>query len=239
MLPLATELGEDQPFFGLLLDPILEKAMGEGVVFEKVAAEVARSVRKAMPQGPYFIGGWCNTGILAFEVARQLRAMGEEVPLLIMGHAINPAAFAAITRKQMLISKARYHAATWWRLPLAERLHYAVARWRGTLENLGVSEPDLPQDRYHQLRTALEDAAYPYRPGTYDGDVALFQPIDRIHVLDTRPGWAQVVNGRLAAYDVPGDHGTMRDPPNVTTFATLLRPELERATTPVPHRAAR
>jgi len=227
MLPLAQALGEDQPFFGLLLDSILERRL-EGMTVERVAAEVATSIRTAVPAGPYLIGGWCTSGILSFEVARQLQAAGEDVPLLILGHAINPVQFNAISKQQMMASKARYHASMWWRLPVNERLHYAFARAKGVLENMGVAEPDLPDDDYHQLRTALEAAAYHYRPGAYGGDVALFQPIDRLDVLDTRPGWSALVEGRFVAHDIPGDHGTMRDQPNVATFAARLEEELAR-----------
>jgi thioesterase domain-containing protein len=228
MLPLAQALGEDQPFFGLLLDSILERTL-EGMTIEKVAAEVVAAIRTAVPSRPYLIGGWCTSGILSFEVARQLRAAGEDVPLLILGHAINPMQFNAISKQQMMASKARYHAAMWWRLPVNERLRYAFARAKGVLENIGVAEPDLPDDDYHQLRTALEAAAYRYSPGAYDGDVALFQPVDRLDVLDTRPGWSARVQGRFVAHDIPGDHGTMRDQPNVATFAARLKEELERA----------
>jgi len=228
MSPLAQALGEDQPFFGLLLDSILERTL-EGMTIEKVAAEVADAIRTTVSAGPYLIGGWCTSGILSFEVARQLQAAGENVPLLILGHAINPVQFNAISKQQMMASKARYHASMWWRLPINERLHYAFARAKGVLENIGVAEPDLPDDDYHQLRTALEVTAYRYSPGTYDGAVALFQPVDRLDVLDTRPGWSALVQGRFVAHDIPGDHGTMRDQPNVATFAARLKEELERA----------
>jgi amino acid adenylation domain-containing protein len=41
-------------------------------------------LRKVQPQGPYRLAGFCVGGIIAFEMARQLRAMGEEVERLIV-----------------------------------------------------------------------------------------------------------------------------------------------------------
>jgi len=161
--------------------------------------------------------------ILAFEVARQLRAQGEEVPFLGLGHAINPVAFLRISPLRMKLSKARYHAAMWMRLPGPQRLAYARARARGVLEETGLADAELPETRYRKLRGALEQAAYGYRPQPYDGDVTLFQPIDRLDVLDTTPGWAEVVTGRLSAFEISGEHGTMFDRPFIEEFAGRLR----------------
>ncbi|MDB5095509.1 MAG: non-ribosomal peptide synthetase [Candidatus Eremiobacteraeota bacterium] len=41
-------------------------------------------VRRARAHGPYIIGGWCNGAIMAFEVARRLRALGETVENLVL-----------------------------------------------------------------------------------------------------------------------------------------------------------
>ncbi|TFI59011.1 amino acid adenylation domain-containing protein [Sphingomonas parva] len=223
MMALAREVGIDIPFLGLPLDPILERLFETQPPFEAVAREVVGTLRQAQPAGPYLIGGWCTAGILAYEVARQLREAGEEVPLLALGHAFNPVAFQRIGPLRMAASKARFHAGVWLRLPLRERLDYAKARAFGMLEEAGVAEPDRPETRYRQLRGALERAAYGYRPGAYGGDVALFQPIDRPAVHDTRPGWADLVTGALTAYDIPGEHGTMWDQPNLASFGARLR----------------
>ncbi|WP_165356594.1 non-ribosomal peptide synthetase [Sphingosinicella sp. BN140058] len=220
---LAELVGEDQPCFGLELDPILESVLAPGVSFEEIASAVVAAIRVARPTGPYLLGGWCTAGILAFEVARQLRAQGEEVPFLGLGHAINPVAFLRVSPLRMKLSKARYHAAMWMRLPGSQRLAYARARARGVLEETGLADAELPETRYRKLRGALEQAAYGYCPQPYGGDVTLFQPIDRLDVLDTAPGWAEVVTGRLRALDVSGEHGTMFDPPYIEEFAARLR----------------
>jgi len=41
-------------------------------------------LRKVQPQGPYRLAGFCVGGIIAFEMARQLRAAGEEVERLVV-----------------------------------------------------------------------------------------------------------------------------------------------------------
>lgn len=238
--PLAHALGTDRPFLGLPLGPVIEPLISPDLTIEQVAAAVIGVIRKQQPRGPYLIGGWCTNGILAFEVARQLRAAGDEVPLLALGHSMNPVAFLNISTLQMRLSKARYHMQVWAKLPVAARLGYAWERARGVLEDVGVAEVDVADTdaAYRRNAEALEAAAYRYTPGTYDGAVALFQPIERLDVLDTRPGWAPWVAGPLECHDIPGSHGTMVEPPRVEVFAARLRAAIDRALAETPAAAA-
>jgi amino acid adenylation domain-containing protein len=231
-MALAGAMGSDRPFLGLPLGPILERTLKPGMTFEQMASEIVAVIRATRPKGPYLIGGWCTNGIMAFEVARQLRASGEDVPLLALGHSMNPVAFQRITSTQMRMSKARYHLGVWSNLPIGKRLDYAFDRARGLMEDVGVAEIAEREGRYRVFAAQMEQAAYSYFPGDYDGAVALFQPAERLAVLDSRPGWAEVVRGSLESYDIPGTHGTMAEPPNVATFAQRLNEALDRACRP-------
>jgi len=231
-MALAEAMGTDRPFLGLPLGPILERTLQPGMTFEQMASEIVAVIRETRPKGPYLIGGWCTNGIMAFEVARQLRAAGEDVPLLALGHTMNPVAFQKITSTQMRMSKARYHLGVWSNLPIGKRLDYAFDRARGLMEDVGVAEIAEREGRYRVFAAQMEQAAYSYFPGDYDGVVALFQPAERLAVLDSRPGWAEVVRGSLESFDIPGTHGTMAEPPNVATFAERLNEALDRACRP-------
>jgi len=231
-MALAQAMGTARPFLGLPLGPILERTLQPGMTFEQMASEIVAVIHESRPHGPYLIGGWCTNGIMAFEVARQLRAAGEDVPLLALGHTMNPVAFQKITSTQMRMSKARYHLGVWSNLPIGKRLDYAFDRARGLMEDVGVAEIAEREGRYRVFAAQMEQAAYGYVPGDYDGVVALFQPAERLAVLDSRPGWAEVVRGSLESFDIPGTHGTMAEPPNVATFAQRLNEALDRACRP-------
>jgi len=231
-MALAEAMGQDRPFLGLPLGPILERTLRPGMTFEQMASEIVAVIRESRPHGPYLIGGWCTNGIMAFEVARQLRESGEDVPLLALGHTMNPVAFQKITSAQMRMSKARYHLGVWSNLPIGKRLDYAFDRARGLMEDVGVAAIAEREGRYRVFAAQMEQAAYGYFPGDYDGAVALFQPAERLAVLDSRPGWAEVVRGSLESFDIPGTHGTMAEPPNVATFAERLNEALDRACRP-------
>jgi amino acid adenylation domain-containing protein len=231
-MALAQAMGTDRPFLGLPLGPILERSLQPGMTFEQMASAIVAVIRESRPKGPYLIGGWCTNGIMAFEVARQLRAAGEDVPLLALGHTMNPVAFQKITSAQMRMSKARYHLGVWGNLPIGKRLDYAFDRARGLMEDVGVADIAEREGRYRVFAAQMEQAAYGYFPGDYDGVVALFQPAERLAVLDSRPGWSEVVRGSLESFDIPGTHGTMAEPPNVATFALRLNEALDRACRP-------
>lgn len=52
--------------------------------FESMAADYLAAIRKVQPQGPYFLAGYCIGGLIALEIARTLRAAGEEIRFLGM-----------------------------------------------------------------------------------------------------------------------------------------------------------
>jgi thioesterase domain-containing protein len=82
---LARALGDDQPFWGLEA-PGVEMAD----TIEQLATHYVDAICQFMPHGPYHLGGWSMGGAVAFEMARQLRARGEEVALLALIDVIEP-----------------------------------------------------------------------------------------------------------------------------------------------------
>ncbi len=79
---LAHTLGSDQPFY--VLEPYRFDGLRIPPTPEAMAADYIQSLRSVQPEGPYFLGGFCGGGLLAFEVAQQLRAQGQEVGLLVL-----------------------------------------------------------------------------------------------------------------------------------------------------------
>ncbi len=78
---LARRLGPDQPFFVLQ-----QRGINGGaplhVSVKAMAAHYIRAIRRVRPHGPYLLGGRCLGGIVAYEMARELEARGETVPLV-------------------------------------------------------------------------------------------------------------------------------------------------------------
>jgi amino acid adenylation domain-containing protein len=52
--------------------------------YEAMAEQHLRTIRDIQPHGPYILGGECNGGLVAYEIARLLEAQGEQVGLLML-----------------------------------------------------------------------------------------------------------------------------------------------------------
>jgi Thioesterase domain len=78
---LSRYLGEDQPFY--MLDPYMFDENHMPPTLEQMAEVYVRSLRSAQPEGPYLLAGFCGGGIIAFEMAQQLRAQGQDVDMLV------------------------------------------------------------------------------------------------------------------------------------------------------------
>lgn len=79
---LSRSLGSERPFhaFGT---PLEAEVARHGSVQELAATYIAE-LRRQQPQGPYQLSGWSFGGLVAFEMALQLTAAGEQVPLLAL-----------------------------------------------------------------------------------------------------------------------------------------------------------
>jgi amino acid adenylation domain-containing protein len=77
----AKHLGNDQPFYGLRargLDGIQEPLSS----IEEMASVYLDELRLVQPRGPYYLGGYCIGGVIAFEIAQRLNRQGEQVAML-------------------------------------------------------------------------------------------------------------------------------------------------------------
>ncbi len=86
---LARCLGEDRPFYGLQDLGLLPSHQSLESI-EEMATHYIREIRKAQTEGPYLLGGWSMGGIVAFEMAQQLRQSGHEIALLAILDAPAP-----------------------------------------------------------------------------------------------------------------------------------------------------
>src|SRR3984893_544508 len=85
---LSQHLGPDQPFYGLQSQG-LDGASPPLTRIEDMAALYLTGIRSEQPNGPYFIGGYCGGGLIAYEVAQRLEGAGEEVALLALLDTMN------------------------------------------------------------------------------------------------------------------------------------------------------
>ncbi len=251
--PLAQRLGAEQPFLGLGLGKEDVQNLPVRFKLEDMAAVLARKVRKIQPQGPYFLGGWCMDGVLAYETARQLVAQDETVALLVLFDARNPNPIASPQTPnskssgwRRLLRKVRHHhLKNLRRMTMPERLDYLggllrtkvmmlrLASWETSYKRrLFATENFLGLPRI--LNSMEYVAVHHHWPQTYPGPVLLVQsnaPLEALS-MDPKMGWGDLVQGGLEIYSASGDHKGMFKEPHVETLADKLTARLVQAQAP-------
>jgi len=84
--PLTRRLGEDQPVYGLQ-SLGLDRTTAPLTSIHDMAAHYIAELRKVQPHGPYLLGGFCFGGVVALEMASQLRRVDAQVSLVALLHA--------------------------------------------------------------------------------------------------------------------------------------------------------
>src|SRR6185295_1833510 len=80
---LARHLGREWPVYGLQARGI-EGDLTPFDRIEEMAASYIEALRSVQREGPYTLGGWSFGGLVAFEMAQQLKEAGHEVALLAL-----------------------------------------------------------------------------------------------------------------------------------------------------------
>ena len=227
--PLADALAGEYSVYGIFLpyeQKLLERQPGEPVQWptvEQMAADYVRTLLEHQPVGPYRLAGVSFGGVLAFEMAQQLRRAGHEVAFVGLLDTMLPGSI----ERALLPRVARRTG------KLLRRLTSAP----GSGIRKPVTEPMDPvaeaERRVGEQREAIYlRAMRSYRPQRYDGLVVLARAQD----LDLQVGesahpsyrWSPFIP-RLQVVDVPGDHLGLLTRPHVDELATCLRAHLRRA----------
>ncbi len=87
--PLAGQVGLPHPFYGLVV-PGMNGEQKPLTSVEEIAGAMLEKVRLVQAKGPYQLAGYSFGGLLAYEAAQQLAAMGETVSLLAIYDTFTP-----------------------------------------------------------------------------------------------------------------------------------------------------
>ena len=215
---------------------------------EDMAAQYVADLRAVQPHGPYHLGGYCFGGNVAFEMARQLEADGEEVALLALlncsppnGHyariKLTPAWMWSFARN--LLYWAGY-CRQWTPAQRRNFIRWKKELWKKRLgrlfgrssENAGKMDAgnlvDIssysPEER--RLWEKHIHALTQYRPGRFGGRVHLFRSPGHplLCSFEDDYGWGELASGGVCIEVVPGVHEKILEEPCVRAVAEKLRP---------------
>ncbi len=240
---LARLLPPDQPFYGLQSRG-LDGSEEPLTRIEDIASAFLGEVRAVQPRGPYYLVGACMGGVVAYEMAQQLRAAGQEIglvalletwpPVMTAGGWFRPGARA---RALLLLvaGRLRLYLQTLARLRGRRQLRFLRERLRMLVQI--VTQRDLWRGDRSEFSVRVVTQAnllalQQYTPRVYPGRVVLFRAEGRQVAADDDPrlAWRQLSTGGLEIYTVPGDDsGLMLAEPHVRVVAEQLNACIERA----------
>lgn len=235
--PLAHMLAADQPVYGIRSQALLRDGRALTRV-EDMAAYYLAELRYVQERGPYYLLGFSFGAMVAFELAKQLRAQNERVGMLAMldsrpmtsslRFGAQPDIESGIVRPT---SRANSHLK---KLFAHGGLTYAREKLRDrTFRTVYTVLNTFRQPIPRSLQRAYDInwfAALRYAPVPYHGRIVLFQTAETIRDIESRPGrWEQLAGGGLEIREIAGGHGDVLNEPFLQTFATQLSDCLEAA----------
>jgi amino acid adenylation domain-containing protein len=222
----------DRPFYGVQA----MEAPNAGI--EAMAAGYLERLRSAVPEGPYLLGGWSMGGVVAYEMACQLVAAGQDVAFLALVDAFPPspgdtARSALLARIGAFVLELGLPAEELGKLRIPEaaglppqdlwtRL-FALAQERGLLP------PDIPEERLRSLFddfAANAEALQSYKPQAFPGRVSLFLAADEARNGLGPAAWEGLAAG-VEVHELAGDHYSILREPGVAMLAVRLRESMK------------
>ena len=238
--PLALRLGSDQPFLGLTTVKSDLRDLPAPFRLEDIAAGLVRTLRSLQPNGPYFLGGWCQDGVFAYEMAQQLRAQGEKIGLLVLFETWNPARWRKYSRLERSgirfrrpFRKIALHFANLLRLGIRETL--ADYKWSLQFRNLRhkvwygyykflLAAQGQIDDRFRKFFRVGYFTVRDYVPNPYPERTLMIRSgFGSPQVNDPGMGWSGLLIGKSEVEFVPGGHKRMFLEPNVELLASILK----------------
>jgi thioesterase domain-containing protein/acyl carrier protein len=237
---LARLVGKAQPFYGIQCRGL----DGEEEPFTNIddmAACYVQEIKKVQPEGPYYIGGYSFGGRVAYVMAQQLHAAGEEVAFLGLFDVYSRAGQQTVAFGDWL----RHHWNRLRALPPRELPGYLALRVSNLVETIYMKlrlksysaawrffkSRGKPLPRFLYLPVPANDMIRRgYRARPYDGDATLFKAeLYAWAHADQHEGWHKLIRGRLDIRPISGRHYEIVKPPHVQILARELSDALRKA----------
>jgi len=238
---LAMGMSEEQPVYGLQakglngIDEPLTK-------IEDIAAHYIAAIMEQNPSGPYALAGYSFGGIIAFEMARQLEAIGKDVKMLAM---FDTYAYRSPHYDRSVVKfykRARFFSA---------KILYTF-KFKNGIEGLTDrirSMKRMAIRTYWRLRYGKEQkqagffgysnkidemnqfAEKHYQLKPYNIAIEVFRAEKRTFYMDDFDylGWKPYALKGVHIHDIPGEHNTIFKAPNDKVFADVLQKCLDEA----------
>ncbi|MCK9494483.1 MAG: SDR family NAD(P)-dependent oxidoreductase [Dehalococcoidia bacterium] len=211
---LAQRLSPEQPFYGLQMQGV------NGVdpfhtSIQEMAAHYVEEMRGVQPVGPYYLAGYSGGGLIALEMARQLKEVDQKVAMVLLVDAPAP-------------DYTRMRSFPWFQLRSAEAvlqqgpsLLWERLRGRWYWWNWGRGRPSGLSFNH------MDSVMAGHQASRFDGYAVLLRVKTRVYPADL--GWNRWITRGIESHDVSGTHESMWVAPHVDVLVRLFENALARA----------
>lgn len=236
---LAHHLGPEQPVYGLQAQG-LDGKIDLHTRIEDMADYYIKEIQKLQPEGPYYLGGYCMGGGVAYEMAQRLQAKGQKIALLAMLESYNiasdPRSTSLFYRPLIWLQNIKFHLENFMIIRPEDKMRFAIKKtkvektrikfkinvWlakmahRFNLNNV----PSYP----HTLIGKVNDNAWKnYKVKNYPGHVTVFRPQKYFFgASDPQYGWGDYAARGVDVHELPFSPKGMLVEPFVKILAEKL-----------------
>ncbi len=217
--PLIDSISYSGPIYGIQSNHPLDS-------IEKIASFYVEIIQSIQPKGPYQILGSSFGGLIAYEIARQLRASHHTINLLCLLDIMRPGTVPLTSEIPVMLSilielfnREAISVDDIEKLSLKERILKLMSSLG--LEALPFSE----QEQIFSTITTHWKALATYKPKPYDGKILFFEAEDRFtqnEELSMGATWLELAKSGIEIHEIQGNHLTMLMYPNIKQITTVL-----------------
>nr|WP_201280317.1 non-ribosomal peptide synthetase [Hassalia byssoidea] len=206
---------------------------------EAMASSYLKTIRQILPSGPYLLGGHSLGGLIAFEMASQLEAAGQQVEQVIIIDTHPPlptpqieaslndnAAILCFIVEQIGLHFNETVSISYEELSTLDE----VAQFEYVLQLLRQHEL-IPPDSGRNLIAGLVNvykanlqASLHYQPQLIKSSISLFKTpsLTKQFPDDSTVGWGKLTSAKVRVSSVNGEHQTLLKEPHVKSLAAAI-----------------
>ncbi|MGM8363564.1 non-ribosomal peptide synthetase [Flavobacterium sp. ARAG 55.4] len=231
---------EDQPVYGFQG----VSSNGYNNWFESIedmASRYIESIMEVNPKGPYAIAGFSFGGIVAFEIARQLKNQGKTVSLIaaLDTYVDSSYYYASPVQKKMI----RYYDRTYRRLDYLKQMltswealkvrvntkkTYLQKKYLGLKDNMTQQE-QLALEHFIEADKMVDKIVNRYHliPQSFEVDLFRAKDDENYKLDPNHLGWKKAALSGVKIHNITGNHLGITAPPNDKVLARMLQQILD------------
>lgn len=206
---------------------------------EEIAEAYIAEMIEENPVGPYSLVGFSLGGPIAWEMTKQLKAMGKTVKFLgvvdsyVGNMSVETASSKVYKKIRRQFIKIPFFIRSFIKHP-KQTISYQIFIFKSKIRNLFFENTNKELDEVftpyeNSIYKSYETAQDNYTLTPEDITLHLFTVKERLYYIDDQVylGWRKYAKKGVKTYTLPGDHRTILDPPNDQELAKILQRALD------------